>query len=39
MKAFETLSNVQAENVNRIAFLYTLNFNKTNFIVRENVEI
>ena len=39
MKAFETLSNVQAESIKRIAFLHTLNFNKTNSIVRENVEI
>lgn len=39
MIAFETLSNVQAENIKRIAFLYTLNFNKTNSNIRENVEI
>lgn len=35
----ETLSNVQAENTKHIAFLYTLNFNKTNSDIRENVEI
>lgn len=39
MIAFETLSNVQAENIKRIAFLYTLNFDKTNSNIRENVEI
>lgn len=35
----ETLSSVQAENIKRIDFLYTLNFDKTNPIVRKNVEI
>lgn len=35
----ETLSNAQAENIKRIAFLYTLNFDKTNSNIRENVEI
>ena len=35
----ETLSNVQAENTKRIDFLYTLNFDKTNSNIRENVEI
>ena len=35
----ETLSDAQAENIKRTAFLHTLNFDKTNFIVRENVEI
>lgn len=35
----ETLSDVQAENIKRITFLHTLNFDKTNHIVRENVEI
>lgn len=39
MKAFESLTTMQTDSVKRIAFLYTLNFNKTNFIVRENVEI
>lgn len=36
---FESLSNVQAGNIKRITLLYTLNFDKTNSIVRENVEI
>ena len=35
----ETLSNVQAENIKRNALLYTLNFDKTNSNIRENVEI
>lgn len=35
----ETLSNVQTENIKRIAFLHTLNFDKTNSNIRENVEI
>lgn len=39
MTTFETSSKVQAENIKCTTFLYTLNFNKTNSIVRENVEI
>ena len=35
----ETLSNVQAENIKRVDFLHTLNFDKTNSNIRENVEI
>lgn len=39
MKTFESLTNMQTDSVKSITFLYTLNFNKTNSIVRENVGI